>query len=172
MQKAQHKAGRTYSGVGQSAYAYQQKKGDKGNGNGNGNGNTVTIQKCKQAATQSGFDNTQEEECENLICTHPAENATCVQEGAAATPTAPKPVKLTCEQCFRKFLSSTGITILLGTEGVTSLEQLCEQVLPIVTEAGLLHFLVSNVAEFGLSESQAIQLVQCLKDAGVVFKTT
>jgi hypothetical protein len=68
--------------TGQSAYAFQ-KKGDKGNGN--GNGNTITIQKCKQAATQSGFDNNQGQECENLICTQTGENATCVQEGVTST---------------------------------------------------------------------------------------
>jgi hypothetical protein len=59
------------------------------------NGNTNTLQKCKQAATESGFDNTEEQECQNLICTHPDENATCTQEGAAAaeTPVTP-PVTL------------------------------------------------------------------------------
>ena len=151
----------------QSAYAYNKKDNGK---DGNGNGNTVTIQKCKQAAIQSGFDNNQGQECENLICTHPGENATCVQEGGAAA--IPTPVKLTCEQCFKKFLSSTGITILLASEGFTSLEQLCAVLPTLTTEAELLNFLVSNPAEFGLSESQAIQLIQCLKDAGVVFKTT
>jgi hypothetical protein len=59
-----------------SVFAYQ-KKGESGSKN----GNTVTIQKCKQDATQSGFDNNQGQECENLICTHPGENATCTQEG-------------------------------------------------------------------------------------------
>jgi hypothetical protein len=73
----------------QTALAYQKKKD---NGKGNGNGNTITIQKCEQAAIQSGWDNDQEQECENLICTHPGENATCVSEGAVsaaaeATPT-------------------------------------------------------------------------------------
>src|SRR4051812_13229482 len=83
-----------------AAFAYSNKK--KGDENSK-NGNTITIQKCKQAATQSGFDNNQGQECENLICTHPGENATCVQEGAAAVTTnatTPPPVKLTCEQCF------------------------------------------------------------------------
>ena len=61
-----------------SVFAYQ-KKGESGSKN----GNTVTIQKCKQDATQSGFDNNQEQECENLICTHPGENVTCSQEIAA-----------------------------------------------------------------------------------------
>jgi hypothetical protein len=49
----------------QTALAYSQKKKD--NGKGNDNGNAITIQKCKQAATQSGFDNDQEQECENLL---------------------------------------------------------------------------------------------------------
>ena len=36
----------------------------------------------------SGFDNTVEQECQNLICTHPGENATCTQEGVRSTPTS------------------------------------------------------------------------------------
>lgn len=67
---------------------------DDNNGNSK-NGNTITIQKCKQAAIQSGWDNDQEQECANLICTHPGENAICTQEGAVAaataTPTATPP---------------------------------------------------------------------------------
>jgi hypothetical protein len=62
-----------------SVFAYQ-KKGESGSKN----GNTVTIQKCKQDATQSGFDNDQAQECENLICTHPGSNATCVSESEGA----------------------------------------------------------------------------------------
>ena len=55
----------------QSAFAYSQKKGaDKKDRNGNDNGNTITIQKCKQAAIQSGWDNDQSQECANVICTH------------------------------------------------------------------------------------------------------
>jgi hypothetical protein len=72
----------------QSALAYLQKKDDNKKDGGNNNGNTITIQKCKQAAIQSGWDNDQEQECENLICTHPGESATCTQEGAVATATA------------------------------------------------------------------------------------
>jgi hypothetical protein len=85
----------------QSALAYLQKKDDNKKDGGNKNGNTITIQKCKQAATQSGFDNNQEQECENLICTHPGENATCVQETAAAPTPIPTPVELTCDQSDR-----------------------------------------------------------------------
>jgi hypothetical protein len=53
---------------------------------GNGNGNTDTNQKTKQDGTQSGFDNTFEQEGQNLICTHPDDNATCSQEGITSTP--------------------------------------------------------------------------------------
>jgi len=56
---------------------------------GNENGNTITIQACKQKAYQSGWDNTQEQECGNTICTHPASGASCVREGSEATPTPP-----------------------------------------------------------------------------------
>ena len=152
----------TTIGTTQAAFAYSQK--NKGDDNSR-NGNTVTIQKCKQAATQSGFDNNQEQECENLICTHPGENATCVQEGAAAA----APVKLTCEQCFTKFLSSTQISGLLVAAGnLTTLKQLCAALPTLATEAELVHFLEGGL---GLSESAAAQLIQCLKDAGIVFPT-
>jgi hypothetical protein len=83
--------------VTQPAFAAPQKKprqDDKktrDNGSGNGNGNTITIQKCKQAATQSGWDNDQDQECANLICTHPENNATCSREGAAAAAQLPTP---------------------------------------------------------------------------------
>jgi hypothetical protein len=77
----------------QSAFASFPKKDNKKDGGGNNNGNTITIQKCKQAATQSGWDNDQEQECENVICTHPGQNATCSQEGVV-TPT-PKPTTTT-----------------------------------------------------------------------------
>jgi hypothetical protein len=60
-----------------SAFAYAKKKD---NGERNDNGNTVTIQACNQDGSASGFDNTEEQECQNLICTHPANNATCSQE--------------------------------------------------------------------------------------------
>src|SRR6188472_967692 len=73
----------------QSAFAYSKKD----NGKGNGNGNTVTIEECKNRGSASGFDTALDQECENLICTHPGENATCTQEGLAAavaqTPVTP-----------------------------------------------------------------------------------
>jgi hypothetical protein len=91
----------------QSALAYQKKKaeGDKNSKN----GNTITIQKCKQAATESGFDNAEEQECGNTICTHPGSNATCVneEEGAvtptststSVTPSPPAPIPVNAVTC-------------------------------------------------------------------------
>src|SRR3954468_9107507 len=88
------------------AYSQQKKKGDDNNSR---NGNTITALKCQNKGSASGFDTALDQECENLICTHPGNNATCVQEGAAAAQTPVTPVKLTCEQCFTKFLSSEQI---------------------------------------------------------------
>src|SRR3954467_10948207 len=84
----------------QSAYAYQQKKKGEDNRKGNGNGNTLTIEECKNRGSASGFDTALDQECENLICTHPGENATCSQEGLAAVAAVQQgsqttPVKLT-----------------------------------------------------------------------------
>jgi hypothetical protein len=67
-----------------SAVAYKKRgddKKDKERDNGNHNGNTVTVQVNKEKASQSGHDNTQEQEAENVICTHPEEDATCLNEG-------------------------------------------------------------------------------------------
>jgi hypothetical protein len=155
----------------QSAFAIAKKPGQDGskktrdNGSGNRNGNTVTIEECKNRGSASGFDTALDQECENLICTHPGSGATCVQEGVI-TPTTP--VKLTCEQCFTKFLNSTQITGILRAADVTTLEQLCAALPTLTTALGLVEFLVD---ELGLSESAAIQLVQCLLDAGIVFPT-
>jgi hypothetical protein len=145
----------------QSAYAYNKKDNGK---DGNGNGNTVTIQKCKQAAIQSGFDNNQGQECENVICTHPGENATCVQEAAAA---AQAQVKLTCEQCFTKFLTTAQISKLLSlSPEFTTLEQLCG-LLPEVRVVDL-QLALGRIG----GSSVAAQLIQCLLNAGIVFSTT
>jgi hypothetical protein len=150
----------------QSAYAYSKKD----NGKGNDNGNTVTIEECKNKGSASGFDTALDQECENLICTHPGNNATCVQEGAVATTTTTPPVKLTCEECLRKFLNAEQLSRLLTAAFVNSPERLCA-LLPIVTSEAELHsFLLSPL--IGLSESAAAQLIQCLIDAGIVFPPT
>jgi hypothetical protein len=79
-----------------SAFAYvkkgpqDNKKGARDNGSGNENGNTVTVEKCKNKGYASGFDTTVNQECENLICTHPGIGATCVSEQEqAVTPVTP-----------------------------------------------------------------------------------
>jgi hypothetical protein len=84
--------GGTFAAI--SAFAYMM-KGQQDNkrgarDNGSGNGNTVIAEKCKNRGSASGFDTSVNQECENLICTHPGENATCTQEGAAA-PQTPTP---------------------------------------------------------------------------------
>jgi hypothetical protein len=63
-----------------SAFAYSKKKGDEGSKN----GNTITALKCQNKGSASGFDTAVNQECENLICTHPGNNATCDTEGVAA----------------------------------------------------------------------------------------
>ena len=154
------------------AYPQQKKGADKKDRNGNDNGNTITIQKCKQAATQSGFDNNQGQECENLICTHPGENATCVQEGvvaAQAQVNKTQPVKLTCEQCFTKFLTTSSQMAALRLFFLrNTLEEMCALIPVSVTEADFQRFL----AQLTGSESTAAQIIQCLIDAGVQFRST
>ena len=36
----------------------------------------VLMEECKNKGSASGFDTAVDQECENLICTHPGENAT------------------------------------------------------------------------------------------------
>ena len=90
-----------------SAFAYvkkghqDNKKGARDNGSDSRNGNTITVEKCKNKGSASGFDTTVNQECENLICTHPGNNATCVSENEAAVtpvtpPVTPPPVKEVC----------------------------------------------------------------------------
>ena len=102
-----------------------------------------------------------------MICTHPGNNATCVQEGAVATTTPP--VKLTCEQCFTKFLSSTQLSALLIAADVTSPEQLCAT-LSRITQADFVDFLITELVP-AVPPLAALQLLQCLIDAGVQFST-
>jgi hypothetical protein len=80
--------GATFSATtAQSAFAYQKKKVGGTQDGGSKNGNTVTIEECKNRGSASGFDTALDQECENLICTHPGNNATCVQEGVTSAPT-------------------------------------------------------------------------------------
>jgi hypothetical protein len=43
----------------------------------NKNGNTVTAQKAQNEGSASGFDTSLDEGAQNVICTHPGENAIC-----------------------------------------------------------------------------------------------
>jgi hypothetical protein len=67
--------------------AYGHKKGDKRDDKRDANGNTITAQINAQKGYVSGFDNTLEQEAQNVICTHPGSNATCVSEGSESTAT-------------------------------------------------------------------------------------
>jgi hypothetical protein len=68
-----------------SALAYKKDKRD----NGSKDGNTVTIQANKQKGSVSGWDNTLDQEAENVICTHPGNNGTCVTESEGAAVVTP-----------------------------------------------------------------------------------
>jgi hypothetical protein len=65
-----------------------QRRQERQKDGGNDNGNTVTAQVNKQKESQSGWDNQQEQEAQNTICTHPASGASCVSEneGAVVSP--------------------------------------------------------------------------------------
>jgi hypothetical protein len=144
---------------------HDDKKDNKARDSGSGsrNGNTITALKCQNKGSASGFDTTVDQECENLICTHPGNNATCVQEGAASQAQVNKtqPVTLTCEQCLTKFLSADQIRMI--TLGTNDLAFLCERISGASAEE--LHIVLVRI---GVSETVAAQLIQCLIDAGVV----
>jgi hypothetical protein len=74
---------------------------------------------------------------ENQICTHPNNNdGACSEKGfvtsAAGNKTVPV-VKLTCEECFKKFLTPNQISQVIGSFspaiGVSTVEDLCEKIL-------------------------------------------
>jgi len=143
----------------QSAYAAGGKK-DNGKG-GNGNGNTITIQKCKQEASESGFDNDQEQECENLICTHPGNNATCTEEGAAVVTPVSTQAPITCEQCFTTILTPQQLTVVLGSTPISTACVTLSQ----ITQAEERSVLIS----LGIPSNTVDNLIACLLKAGVVF---
>jgi hypothetical protein len=150
----------------QSAFAYSKKD----NGKGNDNGNTVTIEECKNRGSASGFDTALDQECENLICTHPGENATCVQEGVrSAVAPIPTPVKNTCEQCFTTLLTPQQISNVLAqfSSEIASLPDLCTKVLEqgVISEETFRAVLRAS----GVSETTANDLIACLLKAGIVF---
>jgi len=157
----------TIATTGQSAFAYsQKKKGGGDNGKGNGNGNTVTIEECKNRGSASGFDTTTNQECENLICTHPGENATCTEEGVVVvTPTPPTPVKKTCEECFTNLLTQGQISEILGCTSL-NLAKLCALLEQGQISEAVLRAWLSNI---GVSGTTPNELIACLKNAGIVL---
>ena len=44
----------------------------------------------------SGFDNSLEQEAQNVICTHPGDNASCSQEGVITPTPTPTPTPSNC----------------------------------------------------------------------------
>jgi hypothetical protein len=149
----------------QSAFAYT-----KDNGKGNGNGNTVTIQKCKQLASESGWDNNQEQECQNLICTHPGNNATCVEEGAKTTTTAAaaQTRPSACEECFTSILPQRVINNILEHNGIIDpLSEFCQRISSGHPFEAVFR---DEIREEGATPAQADELIACLKAAGIVFR--
>jgi hypothetical protein len=162
----------------QTAFAYQQKK--KGDENSR-NGNTITIQKCKQAATQSGFDNNQGQECENLICTHPGENATCVSEGTAAAAAAAGGGRVStiaaCVACFTNSgLIDTQINLLLERAGEAvglgplTLEQLCALLENGTISVAVLTDILNSIPL--VSQEKITAIIACLTNAGTLSTGT
>ncbi|HZD83131.1 MAG TPA: hypothetical protein VE076_09660 [Nitrososphaeraceae archaeon] len=74
----------SYKKDGQDKYNQGTRDNGNGGGSGNQNGNTITALKCKNKGSTSGFDTTTNQECENLICTHPGSDASCVSESEGA----------------------------------------------------------------------------------------
>jgi hypothetical protein len=135
----------------------------------NNSGNTVTAQINSQSATQSGFDNTQEQEAQNTICTHPGNNASCVSENAAAAAVVVVPaVKKTCEQCFTSLLTPDQISMILIDLQQKSIPDLCA----LLAQPGISlieDLFRQDLSDAGVSGTTANELIACLRDAGVVF---
>jgi hypothetical protein len=134
----------------------------------NKSGNTVTVEKCKNRGSASGFDAATNQECENLICTHLGDNATCVQEGAvaAAAAAAQTPIKLTCAECFTKFLTPGQLTAVLASFLGRNLENTC-----LSTTISNLDLLISSFNAARVSEDVQLQLIRCLVNSGIPIAT-
>jgi hypothetical protein len=153
----------------QTALAYQQKKnkGSQDNGsrnNSNKNSNTVTIEECKNRGSASGFDTAVDQECANLICTHPANNATCTQEGVVT----PKP-KLTCEQCFTTILNLKQKTAFETAFG--PIADTCAFFVDPAEGPPSENNFRAQLQNLGIPLPTINELIACLKQAGIVFTT-
>jgi hypothetical protein len=156
--------------VPQKKPGHDDKKDNKTRDNGSGNsrnGNTITALKCQNKGSASGFDTALDQECENVICTHPGNNATCVQEGAAAAPT---PAKLTCEQCFTKFLSTKQLASL-GSGLLIELPELCARLDSGALSLDALTMALNAVEQATGEPIDQAGLIHCLRDAGIHLST-
>ena len=149
----------------QSAFAYQQKK--KGS-QGNKNGNTDANQICNNNGYATGCQ--VNVECEPQICTHPNNDSVCSEEGVVTSAITAAgnntiPVKLSCEQCFTKFLSGKQITDILTHIGSTSPAQLCAIFPGDIT----IDEFARVLRDAGLDSLVIVRLIECMLNAGVVF---
>jgi hypothetical protein len=109
-----------------SAFAYQKKKGSQDSSK---NDNAITPQKSKQDGIVSGFDNSFNQELQNVICTHPS--STCStegSEGAATTAGGGGGAQLGPEGLY--LLGDTEYTVSKGPSGssctkITSFQPFC-----------------------------------------------
>jgi hypothetical protein len=156
----------------QTAFAYSKKRG--GSQEDSKNGNTVTIQACKQAASESGFDNGLEQECGNTICTHPGNNATCVSEGSKVS-AGNNNNNEDCIACFLKFLTTQEQITALGTLAAQALELPRGTVLSLDQICTLLSSGAISVSVFTriltpiIGSANVLLLIHCLEDAGIHF---
>jgi hypothetical protein len=161
------------STIAQSAFAYPQKKD---NGKGNGNGNTVTIEECKNKGSASGFDTTTNQECENLICTHPGVGATCVSEAAVVSNQTGGGVKSDpCLTCFTQSLSATEQTNFVNLVAsqfgfkVSSIEDICKIINTGTISGGQIELVLGSLIQRDqISTAHAQDLLNCLVQAGLI----
>jgi hypothetical protein len=156
----------------QTALAYQQKKRG-GSQENSKDGNTVTLQACKQDGTESGFDNSLAQECQNVICTHPGDNASCVRENGAVN-NGGGAVKDPCKDCFTTKLTLSEQTafinavIHLGFK-VSSIEDICKIINTHTVSAKQIEtILIVLVFTNKISEDNARALFNCLQQAGLI----
>jgi hypothetical protein len=159
--------------VAQSAFAYPQKKD---NGKGNGNGNTVTIEECKNKGSASGFDTTTNQECENLICTHPGVGATCVSEAAVVSnQTGGGVTSDPCLTCFTESLSATEQTNFVNLVAsqfgfkVSSIEDICKIINTGTISGGQIELVLGSLIQRDqISIAHAQDLLNCLVQARLI----
>jgi hypothetical protein len=140
----------------------------------NNSGNTVTIEECKNKGSSSGFDTTLDQECENLICTHPGDGATCVSEGGNATAGASGGAIDPCLNCFTTNLDAkeqAAFIKAVQSQGVSSLEDICRLLETNVIDVKGIGMVLNTLVQSGdVSDVHAQALIKCLLDAGFPFK--